>query len=223
MPPIEVLLFNRERGVSTEPHARVERVKRLDRCVRWALRHNVPTTELISMLRPLVSCTHPHEAEGRAARLQLGHQLLQLPDPTSHAWEAATLARATLPCESDPIYRAEALGIVGIALTVLGHYRAAQTAYEQGLDAEPDNPVLAHNLGHLLCTRLADPSGALPWLRKAYRLLPDDAEVMASYAHGLWKLGHTARATRLLTAALGALQHSNPDLAAQSLIAAWNQ
>lgn len=223
MPPIEVLSSTHERTAFAEPQARVERVKRLDRCVRWALGRNVPTTELISMLRPLVACTHAHEAEGRASRLQLGHQLLQLPHPANHAWEAATLARATLASESAPADRAEALGIVGIALTVLGHYHAARAAYDEALDAEPDHPVLAHNLGHLLCTRLGDPSGALPWLRKAYRLLPDDPEVMASYAHGLWKRGHSARATKLLTTALGKLRHANPDLAAQSLIATWRK
>lgn len=223
MPPIDVVLPSRERPVPAEPHVREERVRRLERCVRWALRRGVPATELIPMLRPLVACTDPHEPVGRAARLQLGHQLLRLPQPESHAWEAATIARSTITTDIDPLDRAEALGIAGIALTVLGHYRAAQTAYATAIGLDPDNAVLAHNLGHLLCARLGDPSGALPWLRKAHRLLRDDPEVMASYAHGLCKLGQIARAAKLLTCALGKLRHPTPDLAAQSLLDTWRR
>jgi Tfp pilus assembly protein PilF len=173
------------------------------------------------MLRPLIACTQADEVEGRAARLQLGHQLLRLPEPRAHAWEAATIARSTLDSGLDAIERGEALGIVGIALTVLGHYRAALASYTSALASDPDNAVLAHNLGHLLCARLGDPSGGLLWLRKAHRLLRDDPEVLASYAHCLCKLGQTARATKLLTTALGKLRHPTPDLAAQSLVCSW--
>ncbi len=133
MPPIDVVLPSRERTVPTEPHARLERVKRLERCVRWALRRGVPALELIQMLRPLVACTHADEIEGRTARLQLGHQLLRLPHPELHAFEAATIARSTLEGDLDPIERAEAMGIVAIALTVLGHYRTAQASYTGAL------------------------------------------------------------------------------------------
>jgi Tfp pilus assembly protein PilF len=223
VPPIDVLLPTRERAVTTETHAHVERVKRLERCVRWALRRGVPACELISMLRPLVACTRADEPEGRAARLQLGHQLLRLAEPEVHAWEAASIARSTLHGNLNQLDRAEALGIVGIALTALGYYRAAQASYTNALALDPDNPVLAHNLGHLLCARLGDPSGAIPWLRKAHRLLRDDPEITASYAHGLCKVGQLARATKLLTVALGKLRHPAPDLAAQSLVLSWRR
>jgi Tfp pilus assembly protein PilF len=223
MPPIDVSVPTRGRNVPTEPQVLLARVQRLERCVRWALRRGVPACELIPMLRPLIGCTLPTETEGRAARLQLGHQLLRLPEPKAHAWEAAAIARSTLAGELTPCDRAEALGIVGIALTVLGHYRTARASYASALTFDPDNPVLAHNLGHLLCTRLGDPSGALPWLRKAHRLLREDPEVTASYAHGLCKVGQVARATKLLTTALGKLRHPTPDLAAQSLVHSWRR
>lgn len=223
MPPIEVVLSSRERPAPAEPAARLERVRRLERCARWALRRGVPSGELVRMLRPLVACTEVHETEGQNARLQLGHQLLRLARPEAHAWEAAAIARSTLGCNLDPSSRAEAFGIIAIALTVLGHYRAARAAYTDALACDPDNAVLAHNLGHLLCARLGDPSGGLPWLRKAHRLLHDDPEVTASYAHGLFKLGHVARAAKLLTAAFGKLRHPAPDLAAQSLIDTWRR
>ncbi len=58
---------------------------------------------------------------------------------------------------------------------------------------------------------------------KAHRLLRDDPEVMASYAHGLCKLGHVARASKLLTTALAKLRHPTPDLAAQSLLDSWRR
>lgn len=221
MPPIDVSA-HRPR-VQAESQARLERIERLERCVRWALGRGVPACELIPMLRPLVACTQAHDVDGRTARLQLGHQLLRLPEPEAHAWEAAAIARSTLAGDIAPCERAEALGIVGIALTVLGHYRAAQAAYNSALTSDPDNAVLAHNLGHLLCTRRGDPSGALPWLRKAHRLLRDDPEVAASYAHGLCRVGQIARATKLLTTALGKLRHPSPDLAAQSLVHDWRR
>src|SRR5579871_4918126 len=66
----------------------------------------------------------------------------------------ARLARAATP-ESDAwIYAHRPLddgawAVLGLAQSLLGHFRYAARAYEQALALAPGNPWYAHNLGHL--------------------------------------------------------------------------
>lgn len=154
------------------------------------------------MLRPLVAHTCSRSEKGELARLQLAEQLLQSEDPSKHAWEAAALALALLRSTTSPERRARANHALALGYTILGHYRAARSAYGRALVDVPDDPVAAHNLGHLLDVVFARPKSALPWLSLAYRQLTDDAEVAASYAHALCRSGELERARCVLRRAV---------------------
>lgn len=166
------------------------------------------------MLRPLVALTETHEPRGRLVRLELAERLLLTPKAPSKAWEVAALARQVLKHESDSLTRARAQGALGLAMTLLGHYRMARRAYSRGLSDDPSHPVLAHNLGHLITTVFGDPLGGCHWLRAAYQSLPDDREVAASYAHALVLAGLGERALTVLC------KNESRDRA-QRLIAKW--
>lgn len=127
-------------------------------------------------------------------------------------WRAAQLARAVLAEVDD----AEARRTLGVALSMLGHHRAAVRAYRQALALTPRCPISAHNLGHLLDVALGRPEQGLPYLEIALSTAPDDPELVASYAHALCRLGRTAEALSRLTAALPGGQAE-----AEELMASW--
>lgn len=166
------------------------------------------------MLRPLVAHTAAHETRGRLVRLELAERLLLTPKAPSKAWEVAALAREVLKHESDAVTRARAHGALGLAMTLLGHYRVARRAYFRGLSDDPSHPVLAHNLGHLMATVFDDPLGGCHWLQAAFRSLPDDREVAASYAHALTLAGLSDRAMAVLC-------QTESRARAQRLVAQW--
>jgi len=182
----------------------------------WAIENELPSSELVAMLRPLVAHTQGHEVRGRLVRLELAERLLLTPKAPSHAWEVAGLARQVLRHESDGITRARANGALGMAMTLLGQYRMARRAYFKALADDPGHPVLLHNLGHLMATVFKDPLGGCRWLRLAYRSLPDDREVAASYAHALTLAGLTERA-------LDVLSRTESRERARRLIATWRE
>jgi Flp pilus assembly protein TadD len=114
-------------------------------------------------------------------------------------WRAARLAAEALRQGTDE----ETHVTLGIALTVLGHYRAARAAYRRGLAHHPASVSILHNLGHLLDVAFERPDAALPYLRAANALLPGEPELAASYAHALGRVGQVERARSVLREALG--------------------
>lgn len=114
-------------------------------------------------------------------------------------WRAAVAARAATTHAPDD---AAAHGLLGLSLTLLGHYQAAARAYREALALDPGNPWYAHNLGHLLDVALGRPYEAVPWLRRAHDETPH-VEVTASLAHALGRTGRAREAETLLADALG--------------------
>lgn len=112
-------------------------------------------------------------------------------------WRAALHARRVLSHEPGDD---EAWGLLGLALSLLGHGRAAVSAYERALALAPDNPYYAHNLGHLYDVALHEPARAVPLLLRATSVL-DDPEVATSLAHALGRAGRPADAQRVLEVA----------------------
>jgi tetratricopeptide (TPR) repeat protein len=90
-----------------------------------------------------------------------------------------------------------------LAFSLLGCFRAASHEYYLALKEDPDDPVVAHNLGHLLHVKLANPRAALRWLAKAHAQLPEEPEVAASFAYALVANGAHERAIAVLSNALG--------------------
>lgn len=125
-------------------------------------------------------------------------ELAQLAAPED-PWRASLLARRLVQVRPSS---ARGWAVLGLAQSLLGHHRYAIHAYERALAIEPRNPYFAHNLGHLYDVE-GDPRRALRWLRLAAAALPAEAEVHASLAHALARVGDLpgaklalARATR---------------------------
>jgi hypothetical protein len=124
------------------------------------------------------------------AHRQLAELLLE-----RHPWRASLHARrvlAALPGDD------RAWAALATCQTLLGHYRFAVAAYKRALDAAPQNPSYAHNLGHLLDVAMGLPKEALPWLRLAHAAHGASPDVTASFAHALARAGDIEEAKRVL-------------------------
>lgn len=163
---------------------------------------------LVDMLRALVRQVDADVRQGACARLVLAQKLLS-GDPTlgpvtrARAWECARLCRDALSGDLTRPERALAHALSGLSYSVLECFRAARRAYYLALSEAPDDPIIAHNLGHLLASRLGEPRVALRWLKQAYRQLPSEPEIAASYAHALAATGECELAVDVLSVALG--------------------
>lgn len=148
--------------------------------VGYALERGYPPRELIPMLEKLVV----HAEKGSDAALFGMRELAKLLCD-KQPWRAARLARQVLAQADD----AEAWRTLGVALSMLGHFRAAVRAYQHALAHDPRCPVATHNLGHLLDVGLGRPDRGLRYLSVALAVAPHDIEIRASHAHALVRLG----------------------------------
>jgi tetratricopeptide (TPR) repeat protein len=114
-------------------------------------------------------------------------------------WRDALFARRVLArCPDDD----GAWAVLGLAQSLLGHYRYAARAYERALALVPENPWYAHNLGHLYDVALDRPADALPLLSRATFAETGEADIAASYAHALARCGKLSIAKRILKRAI---------------------
>ncbi len=157
--------------------------------VGWALEHGYPPRELIPMLEKLVG----HAPKGSDAALFGMRELAKLL-VEKKPWKSAQLTREVLAYVDD----AELWRTLGVALSMLGHYRAAARAYRSALAHDPRCPIATHNLGHLLDVGLGRPERGLHYLAIALGAAPDDVEIRASHAHALCRLGRRAEAVASL-------------------------
>jgi Tfp pilus assembly protein PilF len=173
---------------------RVRDPAKLLRSVEFALRHGFEPDEVRPMLEELVTVSQAGSAQWVFAHRTLAEVLLE-----HTPWRAATAARiaAAHSPEDDG-----ACALLALALTLLGHYRAAAKAYTRAIAIAPQNPGYAHNLGHLLDVALGRPVEAVPLLRRAHRDDPH-VEIAASLAHALARVGKVAEGKRVLKRALG--------------------
>ena len=99
-----------------------------------------------------------------------------------HPWRAALHLRRVLAVRSnDDVPHA----LMGLCQALLGNYRVAATSYRRALQLAPSTACYHHNLGHLLDVALEQPRVAEPHLRQAFRLEPEQDEILASLAHCL--------------------------------------
>jgi len=157
--------------------------------VRFALDRGLGARDLVPMLSHLVTCAPQGSDTSRFARLELGRQLL-----STNPFRTATLARSVVNEREDD----QAWGLLGLALTLLGHYRSAVAAQRHACQLDPAHPGHAHNLGHLLDVALGCPKQALPWLERAFLGASDVPGIASSYAHVLVGLGRLDDARRML-------------------------
>ncbi len=139
-----------------------------------------------------------HAPPGSAAACFAGTELAEV-ILTTDPWRAAVLAREVLRHEDTD----RAWAVLGLGLTLLGHYGSAKRAFLKALSHSPQCSSYLHNLGHLLDAGLGRPREGLPWLAKAHLARPGDEEIAASYAHALVRLGRADEARRVLDSAMG--------------------
>jgi len=161
--------------------------------VSWAISRGLPKRDLLAMLRRLIAEAAPGSPEQDFAKLELS-ELTVGDDP----FRAARLALDVLKGGPEP----RAYGVLGIAHSMLGSFRASRRAYEHAVALEPDHPAYRHNLGHLLDVAFGRPREALRHLAVARRARPDEPAIVTSEAHALARSGHAARATELLVQVL---------------------
>ena len=158
-------------------------VDRLERDVVWAIDQSFAPGELLPMVERLLRLSERDSATWGFAHRQLAELVVE-----RQPWRAASAARQAARVRPDDD---AAHGLLGLALTVLGHYHSAAHAYRRALSLAPDNPWYAHNLGHLLDHGLGRPVQAVPWLRQAHAATPHP-EIAASLAHALGRVGRAA-------------------------------
>lgn len=169
-------------------------IDRLQREVERALRENLDAEDVLPLLARLARGAPPSSdawiyAHRHLAELGVEH------DP----WLAALFARRVIAQRPDDD---GAWAVLGLAQSLLGHYRYAARAYEQALALAPANPWYAHNLGHLYDVALDRPAASLPLLARATLAQPGEADIAASYAHALARCGRVATAKRVLGRAI---------------------
>jgi cytochrome c-type biogenesis protein CcmH/NrfG len=163
--------------------------------VNWAIENGLGPRDLIPMLTKLEKSAPVGSPAWVFALSELAPLLLE-----KHPWRAALAARKSLAHEPD----AKTFGVLGLALSLLGHYQSAVAAYRRGLALDPRCPVLLHNLGHLLDVGLDRPRRGLHYLSRAHSADPTDVEILGSYAHALVRAGRAREALSRLEALLSA-------------------
>jgi tetratricopeptide (TPR) repeat protein len=175
--------------------------------VLWAKDRGLGPRDLVPMLERLIRCA----PRGSDAALFAQRELAELIVETK-PWRAARLAReVTIHAEDD-----RAWALLGLSHTLLGHYKSARKAYLRALQLHPGCPFYSHNLGHLLDVGLKRSREALPHLRLAYRTLPREREIAASYALALARVGRFDEARGIVERALG-----EPAERAEAMLTSW--
>jgi tetratricopeptide (TPR) repeat protein len=84
----------------------------------------------------------------------------------------------------------------------------AEALIRKALESSPDNPAFLDSLGWVRFRR-GDPSGALPYMERAYRIFPD-AEIASHWGEILWTSGKQAEARALWARSLARAPDSKP-------------
>jgi tetratricopeptide (TPR) repeat protein len=136
--------------------------------VAFALREGLGPNDLIPMLERLLALAPRGSEASQFGQLQLAELMVPI-----QPFRAASLARVVaVDCASD-----RAWGIVGLALTVMGHYRAAVKAFRLAIRLAPKHAGHLHNLGHVLDVGLGQPRIAVRYLELAHGNEPTVREI----------------------------------------------
>jgi tetratricopeptide (TPR) repeat protein len=161
--------------------------------VEWAMSKQFAARDLVPMLENLVRAAPSASEASYFAKLRLSELIVG-----DAPFRAARLARDVLKSgESD-----RAWAVLGLAHSLLGHYRLSARSYRRALALAPECAVYEHNLGHVLDVALDRPRDALAHLERAHRDLPEEREIASSYAHALLRSGQPEKARELLLRAV---------------------
>lgn len=90
---------------------------------------------------------------------------------------------------------------LGSVLQARGDWAGAEAAYERAVKVQADNPFALTELG-LLALQRGDPNAALPRLKKASELAPNEWVPRQAWARALAAIGQVGQAVSLLTGAV---------------------
>ncbi|MGF1468194.1 MAG: hypothetical protein ACFCGT_18900 [Sandaracinaceae bacterium] len=160
-----------------------------------ALEQGLERRQVEGLLRRLLDVAPEGDPDRTFAHRHLAELCLE-EDP----WAAALHLRKVLSQRpNDDVVHS----LMALAWALLGHYRAAASAYRRALLRSPRNPWYHHNLGHLLDVALDVPRDALHHLEMAYRIAePPEHEITASLAHCLARVNRLDEARELALDAL---------------------
>lgn len=162
--------------------------------VAFALREGLGPSDLVPMLERLVSVAPRGSEASHFGQLHLAELIIR-----TQPFRAASLARTVASqCASDRAY-----GLLGLAMTVMGHYRAAVKAFRFAIQLAPGHAGHLHNLGHVLDVGLGHARSAVKYLEMAHGSEPDVREIASSLAHAVARSGQRARALEILQRRVG--------------------
>lgn len=191
--------------VAMSPEATENHVRALLHRAEEAIRSARRKDHIVQLLEQVVAIAAADSDEARLAHRHLAE--LRLEDSP---WRAALHLRRVLQLDPDDDV---AQGLMGLCHALQANFRCAVAAYRRALVLSPGNPWYSHNLGHLLDVALGAPREALPHLRRAHRIEPEQDEVAASLSHCLARLGMVDEAA-LMVAGLISRNPADPHLRA---------
>src|ERR1700742_3039766 len=98
-------------------------VERMVSDVSWAISRGLPKRDLVAMLKRLIASAAPGSPEQSFAKLELSELIV--------GDERFRAARLALDVIKDEGPEPRAFGVLGIAHSLLGHFRASSRAYER--------------------------------------------------------------------------------------------
>ena len=162
--------------------------------VAFALREGLGPSDLVPMLERILSLAPRGSEASHFGQLQLAELIV-----STQPFRAASLARVVAVQDVSD----RAWGIVGLAMTVMGHYRAAVKAFRVAIQLAPGHAGHLHNLGHVLDVGLGCSRSAVKYLELAHGNEPTVREIASSLAHAVARSGQRARALEILQRRVG--------------------
>jgi tetratricopeptide (TPR) repeat protein len=101
---------------------------------------------------------------------------------------------------------ADGWNALGVALSREGKRKDASSAFQKSLVLNPNNGYTLRNLGALLARK--NPQEALPYLKRAAKLLPSDQATQYAYAKGLTATASLSDADLVLKKTIAVDEHS---------------
>lgn len=162
--------------------------------VAFALREGLGPSDLVPMLERILLLAPRGSEASHFGQLQLAEVIV-----STQPFRAASLARVVAVLDASD----RAWGIVGLAMTVMGHYRAAVKAFRLAIQLAPGHAGHLHNLGHVLDVGLGRSRSAVKYLELAHGHEPTVREIASSLAHAVARSGQRARALEILQRRVG--------------------
>jgi tetratricopeptide (TPR) repeat protein len=131
----------------------------------------------------------------------VAQQLLQS-GATQHYQTAKAYAQQAAQAAKNNRVRADAYILLGQLCYNLQEYEDSAEAYRRGLQEAPGDVPALNNLAYVYAEQLGKPDQALPYARRAARLMPDNARILDTYGWTLAQAGQYTEAIEPMSRAV---------------------